>query len=400
MAKTVHILVALVFGLVVVGIFELAWHRRNLRRLAIRIHVNGTRGKSSVTRLIAAGLNAGGVPACAKTTGTSARLVLPDGRELPVYRATPPSILEQLRVVAAAVASSARALVIECMALQPELQWFSEAKLVQSTHGVITNARPDHLDVMGPEVRDVALALAATTPRGGRLYTAERAHLEILATAARDRDTTIIAVDEAAVAAVGAADLAGFSYLEHAENVALALRVCADLGIDRSVALHGMWRAAPDPGALTEHLVEFFGRHVVFVNAFAGNDPTSTRRLWEEARVKHPEARRHIAIVNCRADRPARSAQFGAALVSWPAADHVILIGTGTYLFARAATKAGLDASRLVFAEDQSVEEIFETTVSLAGQSALVMGMGNIAGPGLALSQCFRNRCRLPEGRS
>ena len=34
-----------------------------------------------------------------------------------------------------------------------------------------------------------------------------------------------------------AADLDGFLYREHPDNLALALRVCADLGIDRAVAL-------------------------------------------------------------------------------------------------------------------------------------------------------------------
>ncbi len=49
------------------------------------------------------------------------------------------------------------------------------------------------------------------------------------------------------MAAVTPTDLAGFSYTEHAENLALALAVCAELGIDRQTALGGMWRAAPDP---------------------------------------------------------------------------------------------------------------------------------------------------------
>ena len=44
-------------------------------KIPIRIHVNGTRGKSSVTRLIAAGLRAGGKRTFAKTTGTAPRVI-------------------------------------------------------------------------------------------------------------------------------------------------------------------------------------------------------------------------------------------------------------------------------------------------------------------------------------
>ena len=59
-----------------------AWrHRRHLRAVPVRIHVGGTRGKSTTTRLIAAGLRAGGRRVLAKTTGSQPRLILPDGSE-------------------------------------------------------------------------------------------------------------------------------------------------------------------------------------------------------------------------------------------------------------------------------------------------------------------------------
>ncbi len=38
------------------GLVESLSHRRNLARIGTRVHVNGTRGKSSVARLIAAGM--------------------------------------------------------------------------------------------------------------------------------------------------------------------------------------------------------------------------------------------------------------------------------------------------------------------------------------------------------
>ena len=41
-----------------------------------------------------------------------------------------------------------------------------------------------------------------------------------------------------------------FPYLEHADNIAVALEVCKNLGIDSQVALDGMLQTPPDPGAL------------------------------------------------------------------------------------------------------------------------------------------------------
>lgn len=378
--------------LVTGGLIESISHRRRLGRIPIRIHVNGTRGKSSVARLIAAGLRAGGVRTCCKTTGTLPRMILPDASEYPVFRPAKANVIEQLRIVDTAVDFEAEALVLECMALIPALQWISEHKLVRATHGVITNAREDHLDVMGPAERDVAKALSGMIPPRGKLFTAERDHLDFFAEACRDRGTELIAVTAEDVARISPLDLAGFLYLEHAENVALALRVCDDLGIERGVALRGMWSANPDPGAMSAYELDYFGRRINFVNGFAANDPESTKHIWEMALERYPDVERRIAIFNCRADRPDRSQQLGSVVASWPLADEYILIGSGTYIFARAAMAAGLSPLKFEFAEDRRAEEIFEAVLELSGRSALVMGMANIGGIGLELVRYFANR--------
>ncbi|MFO0724150.1 MAG: poly-gamma-glutamate synthase PgsB [Myxococcota bacterium] len=391
------VLLILTLVLVGLGVFEGLSHRRNLAKIPLRVHVNGTRGKSSVTRLIAAGLREGGVRTVAKTTGTLARVIMPDGTEYPVFRPSRPNVIEQLRIVRAAVSAEAKALVIECMAVQPSLQALSELKLVRATHGVITNVRADHLDVMGPSEEDVAKAIAGSIPPRGLLYTGETRHLEVLREASQDRGAQLVAIDESKVRAISSEDLAGFSYVEHAENVALALEVCQALGVERRAALAGMQRARPDPGAMIAVELDFFGRALAFVNGFAANDPESTARLWSMALQSFPTKEKRIAVFNCREDRADRSRQLGEACPSWPPADHYVAIGTGTYVFARAAEKAGLDGAKLVFAEDRAVHEIFELLLELGGRSALIMGMGNIGGQGLDLVAYFKNRSILKE---
>ncbi len=374
------------------GIVELARHRARLAKIPVRVHVAGTRGKSSVARLIAAGLRHHGTRTCCKTTGTLPQMILPDGTEYPVFRPAGANVIEQIRIIDTAVEFESEAMVMECMALIPYLHWLCEDKLVRATHGVITNAREDHLDVMGPGERDVAKCLAGMTPVGGKLYTAERDHLDIFDMACRDRGTELIAVTEEDVAAITPLDLSGFPYVEHAENVALALRVCGDLGVSRGTALAGMWKAKPDPGAMTAHEMNFFGREINFVNGFAANDPESTERIWKMAIERYPDVYRRIAVFNCRVDRPDRSEQLGKAVMGWPPADYYVLIGTGTYIFGRAAAKAGMDSLKLVFAEDRKADEIFERIIELSGGSALVMGMANIGGIGLDVVRYFANR--------
>ena len=381
--------------LIFAGIIENRQHNKNLASISFRIHVNGTRGKSSVTRLIASGLREAGYNVCAKTTGTLPRFIIPDGSEYPVYRPTRPNIIEQLRIVKAAAELNADILVIECMALQPILQWMSENKLVRATHGVITNAREDHLDVMGPEEKDVPLALAGMIPPNGKLFTAEKRHLDIFKFAASDRGCELIAVTKKETEAVDQKDMDRFSYVEHKENVALALRVCADIGVDKKTALRGMIKAKPDPGAMTVHEIQFFGKNLIFVNAFAANDPESSKQLWEMILKQYSNVKKRIAVINCRSDRPERSRQLGGAVVNWSPADHYILMGKGTYIFAREARKAGLNMFKISFAEGFDVPDIFEMILEDAEEKAVVVGLGNIGGQGLDLVQYFQNRSHV-----
>jgi poly-gamma-glutamate synthase PgsB/CapB len=392
-----EIILAILVILVLLGAQENFRHKRNLAKIPIRIHVNGTRGKSSVVRLIAGGFREAGIVTCAKTTGTMARFIMPDAGEYEVFRPAGPNVIEQVRIVAVAAANNAQALVLECMALQPELQWLTESKFIRATHGVITNAREDHLEIMGPRERDVALALAATTPVRALLFTGEKKHLNIFEKAARDRLSQLIQVSREDEAAITDEEMAGFSYEEHRENVALALKVCEVQRIERETALQGMWKALPDPGVFTISHVRFFGRHIFFANAFAANDPESTRRLWEFTLQRHPDVNSRIIIFNCRADRPVRSQQIGEACAAWPPADHYLLMGTGTYFFAKSAISSGIKTSRIIFAENLGDNELFEIIIDLSGSSTLVVGMGNIKGQGLSLTRFFHNRSILKE---
>ena len=391
MSNEIVILLTACGVLIAMGVLELILHRRRLTRIPIRIHVNGTRGKTSVTRLIAAGLREAGVRCVAKTTGTVPRFILPNGREVPVYRPGGANVIEQKQAVTMAAAQRAEALVVECMALQPALQWLSEGTLVRATHGVITNARPDHLDVMGPTEEDVAHALAGTVPMDGVFLTAERKHRAFFQRVAEERGSRFHAAEEIS-RSLTTGDVEAFPYLEHQDNIELALAVCEELGIDNETALRGMWRAKPDPGAMTEVKTEFFGRHVIFVNGFAANDPISTRYIWEQSLRRHRDLKRRIAVFNCRSDRADRSEQLAESYAGWTQADEVVLLGTGQYIFARAAVKSGLDPTRLVFVDRDHPADVFEILLGLAESSALVMGLGNIAGPGLALAEYFANR--------
>src|SRR3954470_23236605 len=117
--------------LIAAGTLGLVWHRARARhnavlaRLHVRIHVNGIRGKSSVTRLVAAVLREAGYVTVAKTTGSAARVIGPTGEEWPIARVGAPSVNEQVEIVGRHVTKDVEALVVECMAVNPIYQEYA-----------------------------------------------------------------------------------------------------------------------------------------------------------------------------------------------------------------------------------------------------------------------------------
>ncbi|MCP4424987.1 MAG: poly-gamma-glutamate synthase PgsB, partial [Chloroflexi bacterium] len=144
-------------------------HQRRIDQLSIRVHVNGIRGKSTVTRLIAGVLRAGGYNTFAKTTGSAARIIHPDGSEDPIHRYGAATILEQINIVKAHVTPNTEAMVMECMAVNPAYQHVAQHEIVQGNITVITNVREDHQAQMGETLPEIAHALATTIPRNGLL---------------------------------------------------------------------------------------------------------------------------------------------------------------------------------------------------------------------------------------
>ena len=67
------------------------------------------------------------------------------------------------------VKQKANALVNECMAVNPDYQITFQNDLVKANIGVIVNVMEDHMDVLGPTLKDVAQAFTATIPYNGKL---------------------------------------------------------------------------------------------------------------------------------------------------------------------------------------------------------------------------------------
>lgn len=362
-------------GLIFYFVAEFIRHQRMVSSIPIRIHVNGTRGKSSVTRLIAAGLRAGGKVTVAKTTGTLPRVILPDGREAAIIRLMGANIIEQKYIFRHATDFKPDAIVIECMAVNPVFQWITERQFVRSTIGVITNCRADHIDLMGATTQSVTMSLSNTLPPHGVCYTSENHHFGILKKMADKYHTRIHQIRPTDVTRE---ELDKFHYIEHAENVQLALAVCAEAGVPRDVALHGMQTAHPDAGALKKYRIREGNKVINFYNVFAANDPDSSAHIIQLI-TGHLTDVEKIIIINSRADRLFRSQQLVDAVKPLDFS-YLFLTGEIHEKVESYALHHGIPKAKIVALGSPLPEVIYKKVAELTQTESHVIGIGNIAG--------------------
>ena len=381
------ILGALALFLIISGLLEFKYHQQVLLTIACRIHVNGTRGKSSVTRLIAAGLRAGGKRTFAKTTGTAPRVIDAQGIDRIIHRLRKPSIGEQVRLLKYFSDENPDVVVMECMAVQPQYQWISEHQMVKSDIGVITNARPDHLDEMGPTDEDVARSLCNSIPTNGTLITAEEKHKSILQSVANSNKSDIVFSDESKITMD---ELNKFKYIEHPQNVAIALDVCDKMGIKRDIALKGMYSVQPDLGALIVWKLKVDSGYIQFINGMAANDPVSTLQIWKFVIDRYPTNAGTAVFFNSRDDRPIRTKQMLELTFKEIKPDYFIIRGDKIDSKIQRLAHSSPDTKVQTFRLNERLEKTTDAILTLP-DDVLVYAIGNQVGEGQEILQKLSN---------
>ena len=372
------VLGTLAFALCIAGVLEFQYHLHSLEAIPLRIHVNGTRGKSSVTRLVAAGLREGGMRTFAKTTGTAPRVIDAEGKDRIIHRLRLPSIGEQVRLLSYFASERPEAVVMECMAVQPQYQWIAEHQMVRSHIGVITNVRPDHLDEMGPTEDDVAYSLCNTIPVDGVLITGEDQKKDILKQVASSNRSDLIFSDDKSVTDD---ELDQFTYMEHPSNVAVALDVCKKAGISRDIALAGMHKVQPDLGALVAWNLDMNEKRLQFVNGMAANDPVSTLQIWKFVIDRYPAAGGTCVFFNSRDDRPVRTRQMIELTLEHIKPDHFFIRGDKVASTIKGLVHHSPKTDIKVIGLDQSLNDVLHALENLPDDT-LIYAIGNQVGAG------------------
>ncbi len=370
----------LVLGLSVLYILSLLLEQKRTetarKKIQHVIHVNGTRGKSTIVRLIDAGLRASGkYRVYSKTTGTLPRVIGVDGKERPIKRRGPVNISEQIAQLQEAARQGAEVMVVECMAIRPDLQEVCEEKILQANIAVISNVRHDHIPEMGESLPAIAQAFTRTFPKNGYVFTGSSKYLEIFTEAAAKKNSQLLVLDDSTGDKEQAELAAWPSFLQ--ENVRLALAVCEWLGVDRSGALKAMKEYQADPYAFALYSLP---NEIVFANALSANDPESTERLFEEVRSREDiKNRRCILLLNMRQDRASRT----QSMLSWvlkQEVEEIWLLGDYKRL-AKTDGRIRVQAGRV---SDLPLADLQEKD--------FIFALGNMAGEGYALIDWVRER--------
>ncbi|MDQ0254443.1 poly-gamma-glutamate synthase PgsB/CapB [Evansella vedderi] len=376
--------------ILILGILEKVRLRGNMKKIPLRIHVNGIRGKSTVTRLITGILKEAGKKVVGKTTGTSARMIYWDTpEEKPIERGLQgPNISEQKRVMNEVVQRGADSLVTECMAVNPEYQQVFEDEFVQANITVITNVIEDHLDLMGPSLDDIAEALSGTIPYNGHLIISDSPYNESFMSIAEKRNTKVIIADEAQI---DEEYLKKFPYMIFPQNAALALAVAHVLEIDEETALQGMLNAQPDPGAMRVHQFGPYHSPTYFFNGFAANDPTSTLNIWKRINTLDYPTDHATVIMNCRNDRVDRTIQFAKDVLPYMNVKNLVVMGKSVTPITKAYDAGKLNMENFFNMEDQSIDDIIDLLLTIA-EGSVIYGIGNIHGGGEELAAAIEKQ--------
>ena len=359
--------------------------------------VAGTRGKSSVTRLVAAGLRASGARVLAKTTGSKPVLIFPDGSEREIPRAGPASIREQVRLVALAARTGVDVLVSEMMSIGPECLAVESRRILRPTTLALTNVKLDHLEAMGRRKNEIARVLAEAIPERAEVFVPEEEAYPVFAEKAERSAADLHPVPPSSAGVCpGSSRVVPFG--EHEPNIRLALAVLHSLGIDRETALRGMALAGHDLGSFKIWRGRFGDppRPAVCVNAFAANEPESSAAALEIVRHKMPLTSKPLAaILSLREDRGDRTLQWvrAAAAGFFRGFAHVILAGPpAAAALPKFRRSVGPDGPAFSRCAGSSPAALMNHVFSVAPGEPIVVGLGNIVGPGEKVVRYWEER--------
>jgi poly-gamma-glutamate synthase PgsB/CapB len=211
-------------------VYEKIALNRLRKSIPLVITVTGTRGKTSTVRLLASVLREAGRRVLAKTTGSQAQFLLPDGTTQDIARRGVVTILEQKKTLRKAAQLNADCIIVEMMSIRPENHRVEAGQILKPDIALLTNVRRDHTDAMGDTLEDIARTLRLGLPLGAKVYIPEEYRHLVDSSTQRSRPLQIMQVGRQTSSSLKHQD-AKLSNWEFAENLDLVTAVAMSLNI-------------------------------------------------------------------------------------------------------------------------------------------------------------------------
>lgn len=358
--------ITVILGVLYLGyvVFERLYFIKIRKSFKHVIHVNGTRGKSTTARLIDAGLRECGYRVFSKTTGTIPMMINTHNQEVEIRRFGLANIREQYKMMAQAYREKAEILVIECMAVNPELQYLTQHRMLNADITIITNVLLDHIGDMGSNRDEIADALANTIPHQGYLVISDEEYYKKYSRKIGDHDVKIVVAKD---------KFHEDQLTTYKNNLNLAWAITDILSLDQDSYLTGMKKYYRDPGAFKIFKLE----NTIFLNAFSVNDPASTYKVYADATQKFMTNQMTI-LLNTRNDRPTRTIQ-SLNLLGDLSFKKLLICGSNKPYVKRFIRKHYPD---MIVEEVKKIEDLKKEEV--------IFGIGNIYGMGLMILEYFK----------
>ena len=341
---------------------------KKLKSFKYVIHVNGIRGKSSVCRMIDAGVRKGNYKVFTKITGTSPRIINTKNSEIEIVRLGKPNIKEQMEAINLAYKEGAEILILECMAVDPYLQMICEEKIIKSNIGVITNVRYDHLDVMGKSLDKIAKSLSNTIPTDGILFVGDKKFYKFFEEVGNKRNTKVTLSDTFKLPS---------GSLSFEENYSIVFELCKYMGISEELVIQSFDEYKRDPGSLKVYLYSNINNNkIFFINAMAANDPDSSQIILEKILEKYEAIPNKYLMINNRIDRANRMEQFVDFVVKNEINFTKILVsGSPIEIFRKKLINKGISIGKIEILSNISSFDKYSGEV-------MILATGNICGYG------------------
>jgi gamma-polyglutamate synthase len=359
---------------------EMHFVKKSLRKLKIRVLVNGTRGKSSVTEYIAAGLRNASGNTFAKITGVRPTIIYSDGKQELIKRRGPARVQEQIKIIRLATKNNVDVMILECMSINPELQKL-ESSIFKPHVYVITNIREDHREHMGKTIEEEVHSICSAIPRDSVIVSGEEKYLKGIQSYAESQNSRVVLLKSYA-----SLNFDGLPPGVFISNVAIAMTVCEIMGVEPENSFASISQYISEKKIPLQE-INIEQRKVSFLNGFDVNDVPSAIEFIKYWLEIIGGSRELIIIFNTRADRPYRSVDFAKWLATLERVKYIILTGNHIHFASRILCLNGFQVERIIKWNDADIKNIKNSLTQISSSEEIVVGMANIAGDGFKILQ-------------